>query len=99
MVNLKTLNKLYNVLDLYIVSSRIEGGLQAILEAAVTKTPIISTDVGVASEILNKVSIYDIQHIEMAEPDVDFAYLKSQDFIIPKGMEKFRTMLSNCYES
>ena len=50
-------------------------------------------------EILNKVSIYDIQHIERAEPDVDFAYLKSQDFIIPKGMEKFRTMLSNCYES
>ena len=99
MVNLKTLNKLYNVLDLYIVSSRIEGGPQAILEAAVTKTPIISTDVGVASEILNKVSIYDIQHIERAEPDEDFAYLKSQDFIIPKGMEKFRTMLSNCYES
>ena len=45
------LNKLYNILDLYIVSSRIEGGPQAILESSITKTPILSTDVGVASEI------------------------------------------------
>ena len=31
------LNKLYNLLDLYIVSSRIEGGPQAILECGITK--------------------------------------------------------------
>ena len=39
------LNELYNCLDLYIVSSRYEGGPQAIFECALTKTPIISTNV------------------------------------------------------
>ena len=45
------LNELYNCLDLYIVASRVEGGPQSILEATLTKTPIISTDVGLAKEI------------------------------------------------
>ena len=45
------LNELYNILDLYLVTSRIEGGPQAILECAIIKTPIMSTDVGVASGI------------------------------------------------
>ena len=49
MVDLPTLNKLYNILDIYIVSSRVEGGPQAIVECSLTKTPIVSTDVGVAS--------------------------------------------------
>ena len=57
MVTFEELNELYNILDLYIVSSRIEGGPQAILECGITKTPIISTDVGVASEVLASESI------------------------------------------
>ena len=43
MTDFTTLNELYNCLDLYIVTSRIEGGPQAILECGITKTPIIST--------------------------------------------------------
>ena len=43
MVNFDQLNELYNCLDLYIVSSRLEGGPQAIIECALSKTPIIST--------------------------------------------------------
>ena len=38
MVDFDIMNKLYNSLDLYIVSSRVEGGPQAILECAITKT-------------------------------------------------------------
>ena len=66
MVDSNKLNKLYNILDLYIVSSRIEGGPQAILECSITKTPIISTDVGVASEILHKTSLYDARNFNKA---------------------------------
>ena len=58
MVKPNEINELYNILNLYIVSSRIEGGPQAILECAITKTPIISTDVGLASEVLHETSIY-----------------------------------------
>ena len=46
------MNELYNLIDLYIVTSRIEGGPQAIVECGITKTPIISTDVGGISEVI-----------------------------------------------
>ena len=99
MVNINTLNEFYNILDLYIVSSRIEGGPQAIIECATTKTPIISTDVGVASEILHSDSIYTLENFENAKPMVEYAYKKSIEFKIPKGMEKFREMFKYLYES
>ncbi len=54
----KTVNKLYNILDLYIVSSRMEGGPKAILECTSSQTKIISTDVGNAVDILNRKQIY-----------------------------------------
>ena len=84
-----SLNELYNCLDLYIVSSRVEGGPQAIFECALSKTPIISTDVGVASEILSKNSIFDMNNFAMAKPDIEVAYANSQQYLIPKGYESF----------
>ncbi len=56
------INELYNCLDLYIVSSRCEGGPQAIFESAQTKTPIISTRVG-QSFLLSDLCIYDQSEI------------------------------------
>ena len=43
-VSFEELNELYNCLDLYIVSSRVEGGPQSIFECGLSKTPIISTE-------------------------------------------------------
>ena len=99
MVNFKVLNELYNLLDLYIVSSRIEGGPQSILECAVSKTPIVSTRVGVAEEILNPKSIYDFDSFKSATPDTDFAYKNIEKFIIPKGMEKYKSMFKDVLEN
>lgn len=53
MVDFKKLNNLYNCLDLYLVTSRYEGGPQAVLECSLNKTPILSTDVGIAKKVLN----------------------------------------------
>ena len=88
-VDQASLNELYNCLDLYIVSSRVEGGPQAIFECALSKTPIISTDVGIASEILSKTSIFDMNNFSMAKPDIEAAYANSQQYLIPKGYESF----------
>ena len=99
MADSKTINDLYNILDLYIVSSRIEGGPQAIMEAAYTKTPIVSTDVGVASEILSPESIFRIDNFNNPKPNVDFAFDRSREFIIPSGMKKFRRLLEDLNES
>jgi glycosyltransferase involved in cell wall biosynthesis len=42
----------YNVLDLYIISSRAEGGPKALLEAMATGVPIVSTKVGMVPTII-----------------------------------------------
>ena len=99
MVGIEDLNELYNILDLYIVSSRLEGGPQAILEASLIKTPIISTDVGIASEILHKSSIYVPDNIDKAEPMVEYAFKNSLDHTIPSGMEKYRQMFRGLNEN
>lgn len=43
---------LWNMLDLYIVSSRSEGGPKAVIEAGLTGTAVISTPVGLAADLL-----------------------------------------------
>jgi hypothetical protein len=94
MANFETLNELYNLIDLYIVSSRIEGGPQAIVECGLTKTPIISTDVGFASDILAAESIFDMNNFSNAKPNVNYAFEKSLEIQIPYGFNKFIKMFS-----
>jgi len=99
MADLELLNNLYNILDLYLVTSRLEGGPQAILESAITKTPIISTDVGVASEVLHHDSIFEPEFYQNAKPNTEYAFQKSDEYIIPEGMKKFRAMFKEIYEN
>lgn len=99
MVNASKLNELYNILDLYLVTSRIEGGPQAILEASTTRTPILSTDVGVASEILHKNSIFHINEFSKSTPNVEYAYQNSLEYVIPSGLNKFDSIFKEIYES
>mgnify|MGYP001441585181 FL=1 len=99
MVDLKTVNELYNILDLYIVSSRFEGGPQSVLECAITKTPIISTDVGLASSVLSSSSIFDMNNYKIAVPDTDYAYKRVEDFKLIKSMPRYIKMLEYAFES
>ena len=87
MCDFETMNDLYNCLDLYVVSSRIEGGPQAIPECAMTRTPIISRDVGLAPEILAPKSVND--NLSLAIPDMDYAYEKVQQYTIENHMKNF----------
>ena len=87
MCDFKTLNELYNCLDLYIVSSRKEGGPQAIPECAITRTPIISRDVGLASELLAPEAVND--ELRLAKPNVEYAYDKIWQYTIQNHMHKF----------
>ena len=94
MADFKVLNELYNLLDLYVVSSRVEGGPQSIIECSLTKTPIISTNVGIAPEILNTISIFNMKNYEKAKPDTDYAYSKVEHLKIPLGFKSFNDMIS-----
>lgn len=95
MCDFETMNDLYNCLDLYVVSSRIEGGPQAIPECAMTRTPIISRDVGLAPEILAPKSVND--NLSLAIPDMDYAYEKVQQYTIENHMKNFIDFFKRIY--
>ena len=50
--NYQEIPKYYNALDLYIVTSRVEGGPKAILEYMASGVPIVSTRCGMAPEVI-----------------------------------------------
>lgn len=58
-LSLKLITLLFNLIDLYIVSSKSESGPKAIMEASLTKTLIFSTPVGISPDILDKDLIYE----------------------------------------
>lgn len=61
------LPKFYNMLDLYLVTSRVEGLPKSILECMATSTPFVTTRVGIAPDVVvNTVNgfICDIEDIE-----------------------------------
>lgn len=58
LANLETLRMMYCSLDIYAISSRQEGGPQSALEAAGMSIPLISTDVGMVTEILHPDCIF-----------------------------------------
>tara|TARA_R110000851_G_scaffold165263_1_gene310193 strand:- start:2373 stop:3311 length:939 start_codon:yes stop_codon:yes gene_type:complete len=89
---INVVSDLYNALDLYIVSARHEGGPQAIVECAATKTPIISTKVGIAASILDDSSLYEEEEYESAQPNISTAYKNVEKLFIPAGIQEFKKM-------
>lgn len=90
-VDLETVRMLYTSCDLYIVSSRIEGGPQAIIEASSMKVPLISTDVGIAKSILSENCIIDINKDFYLpnEKDINYAFQKIRQFCIKDHGNQF----------
>ena len=97
-INNTKLNELYNMLDMYIVSSRLEGGPQAILECAISNTPIVSTDVGLASEVLHAESIYKCT-INEATPKTAFARENVEKLEINNLISEYIKMFEHVHRS
>jgi glycosyltransferase involved in cell wall biosynthesis len=89
--NLDTIKLLYAACDLYIVSSRFEGGPQAIIEAAAMRVPIISTNVGIANTVLSKNCIINIEknYYTPDNSDLDYALNRVKNLSIEKHGQKF----------
>lgn len=92
--SIERINELYNAIDCYIVSSRYEGGPQAIFECAATRTPIVSRDVGAASQILHPSSIGDnLAELVMSSHDMnklDHAEKCVSSLYTPQGFAPFK---------
>jgi glycosyltransferase involved in cell wall biosynthesis len=93
----EVLNDFYNMLDLYIVASRYEGGPQAIFESSITKTPIISTSVGYAEELLHKKSLISngADWRSCQEEDViKYNFDQVSKIRMPEGFNNFINMIN-----
>ena len=68
----ETLNLLYNIIDLYLVASRSEGGPRSLLEGTAAACKTVSSRVGLAEDILEPDSIYDclIEAADKIEQDI-----------------------------
>lgn len=77
-VSRQTLNILYNLIDLYVVSSRSEGGPHSILEAGAAKCKVISSVVGLAPDLLEPANIYadPVEAANIVEEDSKENYLR-----------------------
>ena len=98
MVSLEDLNELYNTLDLYIVSSRCEGGPRAIMEGGLSETPIIASDVGIVPEFLPKESIFDWEKwisYRNAIPKPKIVLENVKQCTIPNYFEQFNNTIIN----
>jgi glycosyltransferase involved in cell wall biosynthesis len=73
------LNVLYNLSDLYVVSSRSEGGPQSIMESSASRCKVISTPVGLAEDILEPLCVYRSpgQAADLIEQDIASGRLSS----------------------
>jgi len=94
LADLQKLNQMYCALDLYIISSRYEGGPQSALEAAGMKVPIISTDVGMVPDILHPSSIFDSLDRNFYPDDdiIEFNFEQAKKFEIKSHKENYIKM-------
>lgn len=96
--DMSTLRELYNSLDLYLVTSRHEGGPQAILECAAMKVPILSTDVGMARDVLCDNCIVDMPSEVLRMPtedDIEMNFLNVQKYSISTISQEYIAMFES----
>lgn len=63
-LDLTTINYLYNLADVYIITSKSEGGPKQVIESSLTKTLIFSTKVGLAPDILHPYLLFEENEIQ-----------------------------------
>jgi glycosyltransferase involved in cell wall biosynthesis len=93
---MEKMNELYNCLDLYLVSSRCEGGPRSVFEAGLTKTPIISTRVGISPELMDSAALFDCDNwmtYKDAIPATNILHQNVIELTSDKYMEEFKDAL------
>lgn len=71
-LDLSIMNYLYNLSDVYIISSKNEGGPKQVLECALTKTLVFSTKVGLVPDFIHPYLIYEENKLWVLIEEVKF---------------------------
>ncbi len=99
MIPMNEINELYNCLDLYVVSSRCEGGPRAVFEAGLTKTPIISTNIGISPELMHEESLFDCNDwttYKDTVPRTEYLYKNVKYIMSMEYLTEFKEYLLQC---
>ncbi len=93
----ETLSRMYSALDLYVISSRFEGGPQSALEASGMKIPVISTDVGMTSDILHRDCIFDTLDPEFTPNNIHIqhGYEQAMNFELQLHKKRYISMFES----
>ena len=83
----EVVNELYQTLDLYPITARCEGGPQAIIECGLLNIPVVSRDIGIASQTLPPEAISD--NVSLAIPCVP----NVENWKLPKGYYQYRKLI------
>lgn len=82
------INELYQTLDLYPVTARCEGGPQSLIECGLLNVPVISRNVGIATQVLPLHSIHD--DVSLAIPSIPDV----ESWKLPQGYQGYRNLIS-----
>ena len=85
----KTINELYQVLNLYPVTARQEGGPQSLVECGLLGVPVVSRDIGIASMVLSPAAIND--DVTLAKPEIP----KVENLKLPLGYKPYRDLIES----
>jgi glycosyltransferase involved in cell wall biosynthesis len=87
--NQEIINELYQTLDLYPVTARVEGGPQSLIECGLLYVPVISRPIGIAYQVLPETAIND--DVTLAVPAVPIIeHLK-----LPNGYDPYRKLFES----
>lgn len=89
----ETINELYQMLDLYPVTARHEGGPQSLLECGLLDVPVISLDVGMASSVLSDASVksnFEELYMKAKAEVPNVEHLK-----LPQGYKAYRELIAS----
>lgn len=85
----ETINELYQTLDLYPVTARAEGGPQSLIECGLLNIPVVSRDIGIASQVLPKESIST--DVASATPNIPII----DNLKLPSGYLNYRNLINS----
>jgi len=107
-LSLEVINLLYSLADIYIISSKSEGGPKQVLESSLTKTLVFSTKVGLAQDILHPDILFEenkiggliekmrkyFEHPEKFNEYIEYNFQKARDEMDKKVLEeKYRKII------
>ncbi|VAX23739.1 hypothetical protein MNBD_NITROSPINAE02-1782 [hydrothermal vent metagenome] len=99
----ETLNLLYQLSDIHLITSRWEGAPRALFECAQTDTPVVSSRAGIAEDVLPESLLFDnpMDCVEILKKDIEEGYARrflgeakrrleefSNDEVVGKALQK-----------